>query len=135
VRQDSLPVAVMPVAELEIQGQQALGPRGPVCGGHLQALGASCRAPHEGEEQRVGTPGEKGARRLGPENLGWEEDAPALGLLKAARVARPHHLAGCNDVHVARLHPPLPVAQPHRAATPLEVGEHEEVVGVGVCVR
>jgi hypothetical protein len=61
VRQDSFPVAVMPLAELEVKGQQALGLRGAVRGGDLQALGASCRAPHEGEEQRVGAPGEEGA--------------------------------------------------------------------------
>jgi hypothetical protein len=37
-------------------------------------------------------------------------------------------------VHVARLCLPLPVPQPQRAAVPLEVeGEHEEVVGLGVC--
>jgi hypothetical protein len=76
-------------------------------------LSASCRAPHKGEEQRVGAPGEEGAGCLGPENLGREEDAPALGLFEAARVARLHHLAGCNDVYVARLHSPFPIPQPH----------------------
>src|SRR5215208_8479036 len=81
----------------------------------------------------MGTPGEEGSWRLGTEDLGQEENTPALGVVEAARIiAHSHHLAGGDDVHVARLYPPLPVPQPHRAAAPLEVGEHEEVVGVRV---
>jgi len=61
-----------------------------------------------------------------------EEDAPALGLFEAARVADPHDLSRRDDVRVAGLYSPLPLPQPHRAAAPLEVGENEEIVGVGV---
>src|SRR5687767_654384 len=97
----------MPLAELEIQSRQALGPRGPVLGGHLQALSTSCRAPYEGEEQRVSAPGEESAGGLGPEHFGREEDGPTLGLFKTTRV---YDLAGGDEVHVACLYLPLPVS-------------------------
>src|SRR5215216_3575819 len=84
----------------------------------------------------MSAPGEEGAGRLVSEYLRWEEDAPALGLFEAARIiAHPHHLAGSDEVHVARLYLPLLVPQPHRAATPFEVSEHEEVVRVRVSLR
>ena len=66
MREDGLPVAVPPAAELRVEGGEALGPRPPLLGWHLQALGASGRATDEREEQRVGAPGEEGARGLVP---------------------------------------------------------------------
>jgi len=133
VGKNRLPVAVLPLAKLEVQGREALRPRALLCGRHFQALGASCRASDEGEEQRVGAPGEESPRRLGTEDLGQEEDAPALGFVETALIiAHSHYLARGDEVQVARLYPPLPITQPHRAAASLDVGEHEEVVGVRV---
>ena len=50
----------------------------------------------------------------------------------AGIIAHSYYLAGSDDVYVARLNPPLPISQPHRAAASLKIGEHEEVVGVRV---
>ena len=80
MRQDRLAVAVLPLAELGVKGPEALRLRGPLPGRHLQALGTPCRAPNEEEQQWVGAPGEEGTGCLGSEDLGWEEDGPALGL-------------------------------------------------------
>src|SRR5919107_1238066 len=38
VREDGLPVAVPPAAEFRVEGREALGPRPPLLGWHLQAL-------------------------------------------------------------------------------------------------
>jgi hypothetical protein len=86
VGKNRLPVAVLPLAKLEVQGREALRPRALLCGRHFQALGASCRASDEGEEQRVGAPGEESPRRLGTEDLGQEEDALALGFVETALI-------------------------------------------------
>ena len=122
-----LPVAIMPLTKLEVQSRQAFGPGALFCGGHFQALGASGHAPNEGEQQRVGAPGEEGTGCVGPEDVGWEVDAPSFGLFEAARVC---YLAGRDDVGVARFYSSLLVSQQQQAAVPLEVVEHEEVVRV-----
>src|ERR687893_2940618 len=131
MRQRRVPIAVAPPAQLQVQGREAFGPRVLLLEWHLQALGAPGRAPYEGEEQRVGVPGEEDARSLEPEGLEREGDDPALRLPEAARAFfAPYHLTRGDDVCVPGLHGPLPLPQPQRSATPFEVREREIVVGM-----
>src|ERR687894_2357277 len=131
MRQRRVPIAVAPPAQLQVQGREAFGPRVLLLEWHLQALGSPARAPHEGEQQRVGTPGEEYAWSLETEGLGWEGDDPALRLPEAARTfLAPYHLARGDGVRVPGLHGPLPLPQPQRSAAPFEVREREEVVGM-----
>ena len=68
-------------------------------------LGASCRASDEGEEQRVGAPGEESPMCLGTEDLEQEEDSPSLGLVETALIiAHSHHFSGGDEEHVAGLY-------------------------------
>src|SRR5215207_822254 len=90
VRKGCRSVAVPPLAELGVEGREALGPRGPLRRRYPQALSAGvARAPHEGEQQRVGAPGEERARRLGHQDLRREEDGPSLFLSNLLVLLKP----------------------------------------------
>jgi hypothetical protein len=129
VRDDGLAVAVAAGAELVVECGQPRRPCASVGGGHAQPLAALGGAARERKQQRMSPPTQQRIRGVWSETRGREGDRPAFRLCECAGLrADPDDLTGCDDVQVAHVHRPVPVAEPQRSSASLEVGEHEEVV-------